>query len=59
MTSSKDLTLLLHTSESEGKNVRQVSITLLRLQQLLFKSRERFRSLMSQNCEYMVIRRKI
>jgi hypothetical protein len=59
MTSSKDLTLLLHTSESEGENVRQVSITLLRLQQLLFKSRERFRSLMSQNSEYMVIRRKI
>jgi hypothetical protein len=50
MTSIKDKTQRYY--------VRQISITLLMPQQLFFKSRDHFGSLMSQNSEYTVMREK-
>ena len=53
MTSNALLTLTLYISE-ENTNVRQI----LMPQQLFFKSLDHFGSLMSQNSEYMVMRRE-
>jgi hypothetical protein len=50
MTSNKD--------QTQRYYIRQISINLLRPQQLFFKSLDHFGSLISRNSEYMVMRRE-